>query len=310
MIPLTPAAAGQRVLESEQRRADRDLDVIRPLGKLLCHASGNQRDLEIARERCRGKGVVYGVRFAAASPGGRTIINGEDVNVSFGEEILGGFDVDDDGLADLFAGDLIADGTAAQNRPTSGLGHLFHHAAALKGLEFDLQLPPPGLVVTRILGPENGAIGADTAAVGDFDGDGVDDIVFASPHANPLGRNNAGAAHVIYGKPGGWPALIDLAPAQLPPPEVVRVAMIQGARGDGGGGDTGDTLGYSAAAGDVDGDGLSDLIINEMVGNGLSPGTIDVGNLIVVGGRALRGKQIFTDGFESGDTGAWSGPRR
>ena len=244
----------------------------------------------------------------SASPGSRTIINGENVNVSFGEEILAGFDVDNDGSADLFAGDLVADGTAAQNRAGSGLGHLFFDAAALKNLDFDLQTPPPGLTITRILGPEQGALGADTGAVGDFDGDSVDDLAIACPHANPLGRANAGAAYVLYGKPGGWPALFDLAAANLPPAEVVRVAEIQGAHGDGAGGDTGDTLGYSAAAGDVDGDGKSDLIINEMVGNGLDPGAIDVGNLLVIGGHALVGSSIFTDGFESGDTSAWPFP--
>ncbi len=241
----------------------------------------------------------------SASPGSRTVINGESWNVSFSEEIVGGFDVDGDGLPDLFAGDLIADGTATQDRGASGLGHLFYDAAALKGLEFDLQLPPPELRITRILGPQIGALAGDTAAPGDFDGDGLGDLALASPHADPLGRDNAGAVHVLFGRPGGWPALLDLAPDQLPPPETVRVAEIQGALG-GVPGDSGDTLGYSAAAGDVDGDGLTDLIVDEMVGNGLSPGTVDVGNLVIVAGRAIAGHTLFADGFESGDAGRWA----
>ncbi len=241
------------------------------------------------------------------SPGSRTIINGEDANISFGEEILVDFDADDDGQADLFAADLAADGTAVQDRAGSGLGHVFFGAAALKDLDFDLQSPPPGLTITRILGPEQGALGGDTGAAGDFDGDGVDDLAFACPHANPQGRANAGAAYFLFGKSGGWPALFDLAPANLPPPEVVRVAEVQGAHGDALD-DSGDTLGYSATAGDVDGDGRSDLIINEMVGNGLDPGAVDVGNLIIVAGHALLEASIFADGFESGDTSAWPFP--
>ena len=73
-------------------------------------------------------------------------------------------------------GDLVADGTPALDRPASGLGHVIFGADALKGLDFDLQTPPPGLIITRILGPSPGAIGADTAACGDFDGDGADDL--------------------------------------------------------------------------------------------------------------------------------------
>ncbi len=245
----------------------------------------------------------------STSPGSRTIINGEEFNIRFGEEILGGFDFDNDGKAELFAGDLVADGSVAQDRPASGLGHIFYDAATLKGLEFDLEMPPPGLRITRVLGPEDGALGSDTMAIGDFDGDSIDDVAFASPHANPLGRASAGAVQILYGSLDGLPALLDLAPAQLPPPEIARVGEIWGANGNASG-DTGDTLGYSAAAGDVDGDGLSDLIVNEMVGNGLAPGTIDVGNLIVVNGGALRGTVVFIDGFESGDTSAWSGSRR
>ncbi|MEO1083200.1 MAG: FG-GAP repeat protein, partial [Acidobacteriota bacterium] len=242
----------------------------------------------------------------SASPGSRSVIDGEAFNESFGEEILGGADLDADGAVDLFVGDLVADGTAAQNRPISGLGHILFNAASLKNQVFDLDAPPPGLAVTRILGPDNGAIAADTAAEGDFDGDGHTDIAVASPHADPGDRDSAGAVHLLYGQAVTWPALIDL--AAVPAPDVLRTAEIWGARGtdDDVFGDTGDTLGYSAAAGDLDGDGRTDLIINEMEGNGLQPATLDVGNLILISGRAFDATLVFDDGFESGDTGRWS----
>ena len=247
-----------------------------------------------------------GYSFAiSSSPGSRTAIRGENRNAYFGEEILGGRDYDGDGNADLFVGDLIADGTAAQDRPLSGLGHVFFTAAELSGLDFDLDTPPGSLTLSRILGPEAHGLGADTAAEGDFDGDGFDDLAFASPHGSPAGREVAGIVHLLYGKEGAWPATVDLATGSLPPAGDLRVAEIRGARGTMGA-DTGDTLGYSAAGGDVDGDGLDDLIVNEMVGNGLDPGAIDVGNLLVVNGIALGGEKIFADGFESGDTSSWS----
>ncbi len=225
----------------------------------------------------------------STSPGSRSIINGETFNIGFGEEMLGGLDYDADGRADLFVGDLVADGTATRDRAGSGLGHVVFDAAALKGLEFDMETPPPGLRVTRILGPSTGAIAADTAAHGDFDGDGFSDLAFTGPHARPLGRLNAGVVHVLFGQLTGWPATIDLAIDNFPSPDEVRIAEIQGARGAAPN-DIGDTLGYSAAAGDVNGDGLTDLIVNEMVGNGLAPDAIDVGNLLVISGRALGGE--------------------
>ncbi len=55
--------------------------------------------------------------------------------------------------------------------------------------------------------------------------------------------------------------------------------------------DVGDTLGYSAAFGDLDQDGLDGLILNEMVGNGIGPGRMDVGNLIVLSGAAVAEKK-------------------
>ncbi len=92
--------------------------------------------------------------------------------------------------------------------------------------------------------------------------------------------------HVLFGQQGGWPDFIDTAPGQLPSPEVVRITEIQGARG-GAGSDSGDTLCYSASAGDLDGDGLTDFITNEMTGNGIAQQTEDVGNLIVLSGQLI-----------------------
>ncbi len=39
--------------------------------------------------------------------------------------------------------------------------------------------------------------------------------------------------------------------------------------------------------GDIDGDGRTDLIVNEMRGNGISPASLDVGNLLIIGGAHI-----------------------
>ena len=224
-----------------------------------------------------------GYEFEVTSgPGSYTAIEGATCNRSFGEEILGGLDYDGNGLPDLFVGDIVAN-CGPQSRSNAGSGHIFFDAVALKGQDFDLQSPPVGLKVTDIYGAAAGDISSDTAVHGDFDGDGFADLGIASPHAMLLGRGNAGAIHILFGKQN-WPESLDL--AAIPSASVLRVTEIVGANGDSGG-DNGDTLSYSAATGDIDADGFPDIITNEMVGNGLQPGTIDVGNLIVLSGHSL-----------------------
>ncbi|HVS15653.1 MAG TPA: hypothetical protein VMV46_17140 [Thermoanaerobaculia bacterium] len=233
-------------------------------------------------------------------PASRTEIRGtnlaEGTSSKFGEELLGGLDFDRDGHADLFVGDITG---SAPNRGSSGLGHVFWEARLLKGQSFDLGSLPAGVEKTTLYGPSAGAIGGDTATQGDFDGDGVADLAMCSPCDSPLGRNDAGTAHVLYGsRTGRWPALIDLAPGNLPEASLVEIAAVYGAK-------AGDVLCYSAARGDHDGDGRADLIVNEMKGDGTAVN--DVGNLIVVGGDLLdRGIVLFRDGFGSGDASSWT----
>ncbi len=221
-----------------------------------------------------------GLHIDLGSTPGVTTINGGSANLNFGEEILGGLDYDGDGRAELFIGDLTA---STAGRQTSGLGYVFYRADRLRGRSFNIDNRPSGIEVTFILGPSAGAIGSDTVAQGDFDGDGYGDLMIGSPHAHPQGRMNAGVMHVIFGRQGGWPAVIDTAPGAFPARDRVRITEIQGALGRTSA-DEGDTLCYSAAAGDLNGDGKTDIITNEMVGNGIAPGTLDAGNLIVLSG--------------------------
>ena len=85
------------------------------------------------------------------------------------------------------------------------------------------------------------------SGAGDVDGDGIDDLIIGAYGADPNGRSYAGASYVVFGSDQGFPATIDLASdADL---------IIQGAAAD-------DFSGSSVSgAGDVNGDGIDDLII-------------------------------------------------
>jgi hypothetical protein len=249
------------------------------------HSSGGTADgtLYIAWDENFGGDDWNGLDFAIDDPSVvASSIDGGASNVSFGEEIVGAGDVDGDGAADLFVGDLT--GTAPGRPAFAGLGHLLSGVDDLRGAHFDLDAPPASVAVTTFAGALLREIAADTAIAGDFDGDGRADVAFSSPHAEPLGRVQAGVLYVFHGQSGAWPAFVDLADGALPPASLLRATQVLGAHGAAGF-DRGDVLAYSAAAGDLDGDGKTDLIVNEMLGNGTA--VDDAGTLIVVSGALI-----------------------
>jgi hypothetical protein len=232
-----------------------------------------------------------------APPATLTRIIGPNGGGRFGEELFTGLDLDASGSPDLFVGDLQSDNTLGSNRVRSGSGHVFWESDELRTGNLDLRTPPPGFVFSVIVGPHTGAIGGDTAAAGDFDGDGIDDLVFAAPDDSPDGRIVAGSVYVLFGREGGWPTYVDTAPGEIPPPEMVRVVWVKGANFTIGS-NLGDILGYSAACGDINGDGLSELILNEMGGDAVSPEMEDVGTLLLIGGRTVTGQSMTAVGVQ------------
>ncbi len=113
--------------------------------------------------------------------------------------------------------------------------------------------------------------GPSVSAAGDVNGDGIDDLVLGAPD-NDSGGTNAGAAYVVFGRTGGFAASVDL---------------VDIAAGTGGfkiqGENEGDRAGYSVStAGDVNGDGLDDLIVGA---DGNASGGSEAGAVYVVFGR-------------------------
>ncbi|MEM7195908.1 MAG: hypothetical protein AAF402_13215 [Pseudomonadota bacterium] len=227
-----------------------------------------------------------------SASGSLTIIDGGDRNDTFGEELIGGLDYNGDGEADFFAGDLVGDGlSGTELRINAGTGHIFYSAQNLRDRAFDFDTTPADIRTASFLGPVIGAISGDTNMHGDFNNDGVDDIASSSPHDAPLGRTNAGTLHVFLGeKDKYWPRIIDLRPSRFPSQCDVKIVNVYGAVGNMPS-NTGDTLAYSGADGDVNGDGYIDILTNEMVGDGrdaIDDPVVDTGNLIILSGSLFE----------------------
>src|SRR5690349_18083665 len=95
-------------------------------------------------------------------------------------------------------------------------------------------------------------VGYSVSNAGDVNGDGLSDVIVGSAGANPSGRFHAGVVYVIYGKSGGLNN-IDLASFTS-----AQGFQILGAAAN-------DYTGYAdhalSNAGDINGDGLNDIIV-------------------------------------------------
>ncbi|QCI79622.1 hypothetical protein E6W36_08955 [Hankyongella ginsenosidimutans] len=119
----------------------------------------------------------------------------------------------------------------------------------------------------RILG---GEAGPSVSNAGDVNGDGIDDLIVGAP-SNDAGGTSAGAAYVVYGRSGG---LNDINLNALTAADGFRIL-----------GDAAfDYAGSSVSnAGDVNGDGLDDLIVGAFFKD---TGDTDSGAAYVVYGRS------------------------
>ena len=144
------------------------------------------------------------------------------------------------------------------------------------------------------------ASGAVIARAGDVNGDGLGDLLVAAQNADPRGRGNAGTTFVVFGR--GDNASIDLS----------KIGSGGGFRIDGAAAN--DRLGSAVArAGDMNGDGLSDVIVGAREAD--NRGRSASGSAYVIFGKptsdavdtAALGSQGFRiDGPAAGDRGASS----
>ncbi len=114
--------------------------------------------------------------------------------------------------------------------------------------------------------------GRAVSAAGDVNGDGLDDLIVGAPEARPNGNSGAGSSYVVFGRSAGFAAVINLS----------TLDGSNGFRLDGVG--ARDYSGKAvSAAGDLNGDGLDDLVIGA---SGSDANGLESGSTYVVFGRS------------------------
>ena len=181
-------------------------------------------------------------------------------------------DVNDDGIDDLLLGTHEGDGPG-NSRSGAGEAYAIFGSPTLSGV---IDLAAGGANVT-VFGEKAGALGDRLGyglASGDFSGDGTDDLLITAQWAGgPDDTRLAGEAYVIFGSPD-LSGTIDIASSQ-------QSFTIYGE-------DLQDEIG-SAAAGDLNGDGVDDIVVVASRGDGPLNARATAGDAYVVFGPVALG---------------------
>jgi len=201
---------------------------------------------------------VGGVRDLAIAPAETTL---QDLNNARCGAAFAVGDVNDDGHADLLIG---CPDWALPPNPAVGAAFLY-----LGPMPSGASAPiGPATAFTSILGGQAGEALGTAVALGDWDGDGDDDILVGAPQFDPAAGMLDGGRVVLFTPDPNSTTTFDLGAGAVPALEIRGVA--------------GDGLGGAVALGDADGDGRAELAAGAPIA---SPGaSTEAGFMIVAVG--------------------------
>ncbi len=211
------------------------------------------------------------------------IIRGHDGGLGAGTTLAAAGDLNGDGFADLAIGAPYA--TPFGGNGNAGVIYVVFGGSIITGA-LDNILAGNGGFTIRGDGDLDVA-GASLAAAGDVNGDGVDDLLIGAPGAL---SNMAGKTYVVFGRADGFTNPVNLADI---------------AAGTGGfvitGEEAGDQSGSAVAAGDMNGDGFSDLLIGARSADGVDVAQFAAGDAYIVYGGDFSGAVTHAGDADAND---------
>ena len=183
------------------------------------------------------------------------VINGIDMDDRSGGNVSSLWDVNADGADDLIIGAALAD---PSGRSAAGESYVVFGGPGVGSsgaLELSSLDGTDGFVINGI--DTDDSSGGTVSSVGDVNADGVNDVIIGARNADPNGSNLAGESYVVFGGVGvGATGTIELSSL-----DGTNGFVINGI-------DAGDQSGNSvSSAGDVNADGVDDLIVGASLAN-------------------------------------------